>query len=246
MSRDYVFTSWTQPKPEFDKLKYVCWGVEQCPTTNREHYQGFIVFNRTHRIPSAKRILGGGDTAHLESRRGSREQAREYCRKGNGQFIEYGEYQKYTVTELLRMPIEYIMEYEPLMYVRYHRGIEKLHAHLKGDKWRDVKVYVLWGKTGTNKTRTVMEKDNVYKIDPPYSWWDGYGGEEILLIDDYKIGMIPRGMLLNLLDGYRLRLETKGGHLWALWKEVYITTNYDPEMWDDAVLRRVTSVSAMG
>ena len=60
MSRDWCWTAWELPKPDYDKCRYVCWGEERCPTTNKLHYQGFIIFNRTHRIPSAKRILGGG------------------------------------------------------------------------------------------------------------------------------------------------------------------------------------------
>ena len=147
-----------------------------------------------------------------------------------------------TKENLFKQPIPYIKEHYPEFYCRYHKGLEKLNID-KGPKWRDLKVTILWGPTGTGKTRQVMEKDNVYKIDPPYKWWDGYEGEEILLIDDYKRGAIDRGFLLNLLDGYRLRLETKGGHTWALWSQVYITTNYNPEIWaDEAISRRVTSV----
>lgn len=244
MSRDYCFTAWSEPKPDEDKCRYYIYGREKCPRTGKEHWQGFIVFNRTHRIPGGKRIINGGDDCHLEPRRGSRREARDYCRK-DGDFREYGELEAKTTKEILQMPINWIKENEPLMFCRYHRGIEKLHA-VQGEKWRDVKVYILWGSTGTGKTRKVMEMDSVYKIDPPYTWWDGYCGEEILLIDDFRVGAIHRGMLLNLLDGYRLRLETKGGHTWALWKEVYITTNYNPETWDEAILRRVTSVEAMG
>lgn len=244
MSRDYCFTAWTLPKYDNDHCKYICWGEEICPTTGKLHFQGFVVFNKTARMPKAKEWIGAGSETHLESRKGSREQARIYCTK-DYKFTEFGKFEALTISEILKKNIQWIKDNEPLMYCRYHKGIEKLQ-HKKGDKWRPVEVHVLWGKTGTHKTRTVMEMDSVYKIDPPYTWWDGYNGEEILLIDDYKTGHIQRGMLLNLLDGYRLRLETKGGHTWALWNKVYITTNFNPECWDDALLRRVTSVKAMG
>lgn len=244
MSRDYCFTAWTQPKFDEANCRYVCWGEEICPTSGKPHWQGFVIFNRTARIPKAKEWIGAGCETHVEIKNGTRDQARDYCMK-EGRFVEHGKYEALTVAEMLRKPKSWIIDNEPLMYVRYHRGIEKLQYN-KGMKWREVKVHILWGKTGCGKTRKVMEMDSVYKIDPPYSWWDGYEGEEILLIDDYKIGHIQRGMLLNLLDGYRLRLETKGGHTWALWKCVYITSNFNPETWDDAILRRVTSVEALG
>ena len=240
MSRDWCFTCFdTEKELEFDKdnVRYICYGVEQCPTTNKEHYQGYAIFKRTCRMPKAKSWIGGGPRTHCESRRGTRDQARDYCRKSNGRFFEYGQFEGLTTTDVFRLPISVIKEDHPAFYCRYHKGLEKLNVQ-KGEKWRDVKVTILWGKTGTGKTRQVMERDNVYKIDPPYKWWDGYEGEEILLIDDYKKGQIDRGQLLNLLDGYRLRLETKGSHTWALWKEVYITTNYDPEGWLDVALKR--------
>lgn len=244
MSRDYCFTAWREPEFDKDKCRYVCWGRERCPTTDREHYQGFIIFNRTCRIPGGKRILGGGDDAHFEPRRGTRQQARDYCRK-DGEFTEWGVFDGMTKEELFRAPISLIKNQYPEFYCRYHKGLEKLQT--KGDMWRDVKVNYIWGESGTGKTRRVMGLESVYKIDPPYKWWDGYEGEEILLIDDYKKGVIERGTLLNLLDGYRLRLETKGGHTWALWKEVYITSNFSPErlLLDKAFERRITNIVEM-
>ena len=242
MSRDYCFTAWREPEPDYDKLKYVCWGIEKCPTTDRIHYQGFIIFNRTHRIPGAKRIIGGGDECHLEPRRGTRQEAREYCTK-DGKFSERGVFDSLTKEDYFKQPIEWLKENRPEFYCRYHRGLEKLQP--KGPKWRNVEVTHISGETGTGKTRKVMEMDNVYKIDPPYKWWDGYEGEDILLIDDYKANAIDRGQLLNLLDGYRLRLETKGSHCWALWTKVYITSNYNMDSWDNAMKRRVSHVVTM-
>lgn len=252
MSRDWCWTCFDTEQEssikrlgrEKDNIKYICYGRERCPTTGREHYQGFAVFNRTCRIPKAKQWINGGDGVHCESRRGTRDQARDYCRKSNGEFWEWGTFESLTMVELLKKPIEFIKEENPMMYIRYHRGIEKLQE-TKGPKWRNVVVTVLWGKTGTGKTREALNSESVFKIDPPYSWFDGYMGEDRLVIDDYKVGMLPRGTLLNWLDGYRLRLETKGGHTWALWTSVYITTNYNPEMWEDAVRRRCDNVTAL-
>ena len=249
MSRDWCFTSFDTEKEltfEKDNVRYICYGRERCPTTDREHFQGFAIFRRTCRIPKAKQWIGGGNGTHLECRRGTRDQARDYCRKSDGEFFEWGEFDGMTKENLFKQPIPYIKENYPEFYCRYHKGLEKLNIN-KGDKWRDINVTVLWGPTGSGKTRQVMEMDDVYKIDPPYKWWDGYEGESILLIDDYKTGALDRGYLLNLLDGYRLRLETKGSHTWALWNKVYITTNYNPDKWmDDATRRRVTSVRATG
>ena len=160
MSRDYVFTAWE--KPEFEregKVRYICWGVERCPTTDREHYQGFVVFNRTYRIPSAKRVICAGDGCHLEPRRGTRQQAVSYCGKC-GDLVEWGKLETYNQRELIeKLSIEEIKVMDPLFYVRYHRGIEKYKIK-ESKEFRKLHVEWLWGAAGTGKTRRVMEMDD--------------------------------------------------------------------------------------
>lgn len=243
MSRDWCFTSFdTDKELNFDKdvIRYITYGRERCPTTDREHYQGFAIFKRTCRIPKAKCWLGGASGIHLEPRRGTRVEARDYCWKSDKLPFEWGQFDGVTKEDLFKKPIGFIKENYPEFFCRYHKGLEKLQS--KGDKWRDVKVTLIHGESGTGKTRKVMEMDDVYKLDPPYKWFDGYEGEDILLIDDYEVGAINRGLFLNLLDGYRLRLETKGGHTWALWTQVYVTSNYGIDDWDKASRRRCTEV----
>ena len=244
MSRDYCFTAWRIPIYDTDNIKYIVWGKEACPETKKIHYQGYVIFRRTARFPKAKEWIGAGQEVHLEVKKGTRDQARDYCLK-DGNVTEWGEYEALTNNELFKKDIGFLKENYPAFFCRYHKGLAQLQS--KGDKWRDVKVIVYWGKTGTNKTRRCMALDDIYKIDPPYTWWDGYMGESRLLIDDFQINAMPRGQLLNLLDGYRLRLETKGGHVWAAWTEVYITTNKDARFWtDEALLRRITDTISCG
>lgn len=246
MSRDYVFTSWEQPKYDDGKCRYICWGVERCPTTGREHWQGFVIFNRTHRVPGAKSILSAGDGCHLEQRRGTRQQAIDYCRKG-GDFFESGRLEMYSQKELLDFNIKEIKNLDPLFYVRYHRGIDKFKIN-ESPLWRTVEVTWYWGRAGCGKTKKAMEEEGVYKIDYPYTWWDGYEDQKIILIDDYDDGMLTRGFLLNLLDGYPLRLATKGSHTYAKWEKVIITSNGNPKnyyQWCPSLDRRVTSIVEM-
>jgi len=73
--------------------------------------------------------------------------------------------------------------------------------------------------------------ENIFKIDGDDTlWWDGYQGQKILLIDDFY-GTIKYGKLLNILDIYPLRLPTKGGHTYANWEKIYITSNDKPDKW---------------
>lgn len=241
MSKDYVFTAWELPEPNDATASYWIWGEEICPDTGRLHYQGFIILDRRSRFAAAKRAIGGGIDVHLESRQGTRAEARAYCIKDGVNIVEHGTFESLTQKELFKKNIGFLKEEYPAFFCRYYKGLYMLAD--KGPKWRDVQVTVLWGDTDTGKTRQVMEMDDVFKLDPPYTWWDGYEGETILLLDDYKDGAIARGALLNICDGYRLRLPLKGGHTWARWDKVYITSNFNPVLWAcHALTRRVTSV----
>lgn len=252
MSRDYCFTVYETEVPDLklsfdkEKIKYIIIGRETCKTTGRKHLQCYACFPRTYAFKGAQKILGCGKS-HIRKKyeNSSREQARDYCKK-EGDWEEWGVFEPLTTKDIFNLPLEKIKSEYKEFYCRYHRGLEKLQE--KGPKWRGkVRVTILTGKSGVGKTRRVMEMDSVYKFDPPYKWFDGYENEEILLIDDYEDKMINRGLLLNICDGYRQKLETKGSHVWAYWNEVYITTNSNPEdlLDDPAFKRRIDVIETM-
>jgi hypothetical protein len=250
MSRDWCFTAWEKPQFDEENVRYICWGLETCPTTDRKHYQGFAVFKRTCRVPKAKTWIGAGDKTHLEARRGTRVEARTYCLK-DGDVYEWGEFEGVTKEQMFKFPINKLKREHPEFYCRYWRGLEKLQN--KGPRWRQVSVTWLHGPAGCGKTRYAMEadEDDVFKLDRPYKWWDGYEGEGTLVLDDVdeKDFVENRGLFLNVLDGYGLRLETKGSHAYANWTHVYITSNWNPHVHllkQEAWNRRVTTVTRLG
>lgn len=241
-----MFTSWDDDEPiKHDKtaIRYITWGREKCPKTNRRHYQGFVIFNRTHRIPSAKRLLGTRDGTHFESIRGTRDEARQYCHK-DGDIYEWGKFDGFTKEQLFKEPIDFLKKEYPEFYCRYHRGLEKLAFGDKGKEWRDITVTVLWGDEGVGKSRKARDCESWYVCEEPYKWFDGYQGEKRLILDDYEWGGINFSRLKRLLDGYQMMLETKGGHTWAKWEEVYITTNEDAREWTSykGMKRRLTHI----
>lgn len=101
--------------------------------------------------------------------------------------------------------------------------------------FRTLETTVLWGPTGTGKTRKAMawgsDEQQVFKWNPCNpEWWDGYNGEEILVIDEFY-GQLKPSRMLQLLDGYVCRLPIKGGFHYAAWKTVIITSNKNPDEW---------------
>lgn len=92
----------------------------------------------------------------------------------------------------------------------------------------------IWGPTSTGKTRSVYEKhdpSDVFQIDVNEAkrvWWDGYQGQRVILIDEFR-GLISCTRLLKLLRPYQIMAETKGGTIYPVYDYVYITSNKRPE-----------------
>lgn len=67
--------------------RYMVYGREVAPTTGTPHLQGYIHFERTKRLSGVRAVFP--HRTHLEPRRGSPEQAANYCKK-DGDFEERG------------------------------------------------------------------------------------------------------------------------------------------------------------
>ena len=117
-------------------------------------------------------------------------------------------------------------------WVVYRRSFQA-YATLKATHrtW-ETRVHVYWGKTGTGKTRFVMNQimDSSFWSPYDYKWFCGYEGQKIVLLDDYR-GEYKLQMLLKLLDRYPMQVPTKGGHTEWLPTKVYITSNIHPNEW---------------
>lgn len=78
--RAAVFT-WNNPDttelPELDAARYVVWQLER-GESGTPHIQGYVEFTKPVKLGGMKKWL---PKAHFEERRGTREQARDYCMK---------------------------------------------------------------------------------------------------------------------------------------------------------------------
>jgi len=265
-SRNYCFT-FHNPTPDeisglktWDKPKYIIWGHELGTNKETPHLQGYVEFKTPTRIKTLKNF---NPKIHWETRKGTAKQASDYCRKEKGIIWESGQMtQQGQRTDLDNVAnavlkgksIKEIAITYPKEYIKYHNGIQKL-INLNQDEspqFRKLNVIVHWGKAGTGKTRRAHEeKPDLYKLDKGNNlWFDGYDGQDTLLIDDFENdGHIKFTHLLNILDGYKLRLEIKNGFTYAKWTTVYITSNYHPKDWFPvqprslkALMRRITSI----
>lgn len=253
-----------------NNIRYCCYQIEECPTSKKKHKQGYLELKKPQRIAWLKEHFS--KTAHFEPRKGTREEARDYCMKEStrvGEFVQHGEWKSGgqgrrsdidkaadIITANPRDGFNEIIETMPAAFVRYHRGLRELaNAIIYKDcrsKIRDITVTVITGAAGVGKTRYVFEKEPslyILTIDSHTIWFDGYNGEEALLIDDFY-GEIRYAHLLRILDRYPLKLQVKGSSLWANWTRVYLTSNISHELWYgvadvSALIRRINNIIEM-
>lgn len=265
-SRNWIFTSFNLDinTEEVDELvRYLAWQVEKCPETGKKHIQGYIELHKPRRLNAMKELLGD-EKIHLEKRRGTREQARDYCMKEETRIEGPYEYGTWAVQgkrndienayEAIKNGDKWIdiQEEYPVTYCKYNRGLEKMKFNYEKELtkgFRNVECNVIWGEAGAGKTRSVVENNEDLYITSDLKWWDGYDGENAILIDDFEKGKCAYTELLRIMDGYQLRLPIKGGFTWAKWTKVYITSNDNIESWFpervdfSALERRIASVT---
>lgn len=210
---------------------------------------------------------------HIEpkKRESTRDQARNYTKK-EGKWIEFGNWKaggqgarndlidaieflkKKTEENNLDVTLE-CMDRNPMEWAKYGRFMEKYQAAYEkklSRGFRKLEVVVNYGDAGVGKTREVVEECEA-KNDYPFIAnadedfvFDGYDGEKVLLIDDFK-GQIKYKKLLRILDGYQYRCNVKGSCRYARWNKVVITANDRPEDWykyglTDALNRRLKTI----
>jgi len=123
---------------------------------------------------------------------------------------------------------EYLGEAEPSYQAI--RVFEKAKLHLAPRGTNEPKEVIwLWGPTGSGKSRWAWETYPELYEKATFKWWDGYDGQETVLIDDFRGDYCKFHELLKLLDRYKYRGEIKGGTVEVTAKRFIVTCPFRPE-----------------
>lgn len=202
-------------------------------TEGTPHLQGRITFKRAYRLVALKKLIS---RAHWEPSKATADS--NYFRKEGSEIIideDNGKQGKRTDIEVIREGVRekrtWLEIADQCSSVQSLKAIETYQTKSLQARALDtnVRVYWFWGATGTGKTRWVWEHETEVYVPVSYKWWQGYTGQKVVLIDDFRGSWCLFSELLKLLDRYPIQVETKGGSVHLQVEKWYITSCYHPE-----------------
>lgn len=236
--RNVVFTFNNYSEDEYnyilalDIFKYLVVGKE-VGEQGTKHLQCYGTLKNRMVDNKLRRLLKG---CHIEPRRGTHQQASEYCKKGN-EFVEIGEPPKQgkrsdleEVIDKLKSGVSTttICQENTACYIKYFRGIEQAALKLQQPYEHDsVRGIWVWGPPGTGKSWSVRQQFPGAYLKAQNKWWDGYNGQEAVILDDLDTNVL--GHYLKIWsDRYACTGETKGGTVHLRHRYFIVTSNQHP------------------
>lgn len=256
-SRNWIFTLNNPEDGDLERIlnleqwRYIVIGRE-VGEQGTPHLQGYGVFRSNQRQNAVRSLL---PRAHVEIRRGTHQQAKDYAIK-DGDFEERGDEPRQGRRNDLQAvktalesgePLRYIAEHHFSNFVRYARGISAYKSMLSIPRDFKTEVRVYWGVPGTGKTRLSFEQASNPWFWGGDNWFDGYDEHEHAIMDDFRGSCMKPSMLLKIMDRYPMRVPVKGGFVNWRPRILWITSNVNPRDWYpnidsqtvQAILRRI-------
>lgn len=244
-ARGWCFTSFD----DFDLSKlprgatYLCAQQEICPRTGKYHWQGFVYYKNAVRFSTLKGVF---PKAHIEAMKGNVDQAISYCSKSQsavlGTFFELGDRPQqgrrtdiHEVIAEIRAGTEYrdiLLDYPEVCskYLRYIKEVQLFINRPIGYSRRN--CLLISGPPGCGKTGIVYDAfgyDQVYDWNWSSKWFDGYSGQQCILIDEFCHRSLDPNFFKKLCDGYPVTREVKGGTVSITSPFIVLLTNEPPD-----------------
>lgn len=211
------FDSWSTLR---EGMKYTFVGREIAPTTGTPHLQGYMVFCEGHTFDWVKKYLG--DRYRFVHCKGNASQNVKYCGKEED-CVECGVRPRPgRRTDILAVQrafdagvrIDEIIRTSTSYQAAKHAELLFKYQKQPPSKKRVIKWY--YGSTGTGKTRAAINEspDDYYITMKDLKWWDGYIGQKVVIIDDFRRDFCTFHELLRIVDRYPYRVNTKGSSIW--------------------------------
>lgn len=241
-------SSWTVPSELPSSIAYVKGQKERGEENGYEHWQLIAIFKRSVRMAAVKSAFGAGDGIHAELTLSP--SAESYVWKQETAIEN-------TRFELGRRPFKLndkkdwglikdmaksgnFEEIPSDVFIRFYRTLKEIRRDFmtKPDDLDDCCGIWFYGPPGVGKsTRARREYPGAYDKQCN-KWWDGYQGQDNVLIDDIDLNHKVLGHHLKIWsDKFSFIAETKGGAINIRPKKIIVTSNYsiDAIFQDDAL-----------
>lgn len=241
------------------RTKYMIFSEEVAPCTLTPHLQGYIQYKSPKCYSSVRKDFECSSTAWLSWAKASPAVNRMYILKTrpgdpkpNEKYHEFGEPPKggkehqQAERERYGTACEFAKagqfdEIDPDLYVRYYSTWKRMfddHVIARDLPTIDGELEHEWiyGPAGTGKSRNARERyPNAY-LKLCNKWWDGYKGEEVVIIEDYDKrhdGLAHHMKIWG--DRFPFLAEVKGSAMKIRPRKIIVTSNYAPsEIWTSA------------
>lgn len=214
-------------------------GQMECGSeTNYLHWQVVVAFERKVTCMRVKEVFGR--ETHVQLTRSAA--ANEYCFKDDTA-IEGTRFELGSAPMKRNCPADWdkvltstkqgrFDEVPADILIRCYSNLKRIHVDSLSPNPCEKEVYVFWGATGTGKSRRAWEEAtfDAFPKDPNSKFWDGYRGQENVVIDEFR-GAISISHILRWLDRYPTIVEVKGSSCVFNAKRVWITSNISPDAW---------------
>lgn len=240
---------------------YCIYGKEK-GAEGTKHLQGYVHLPKSRTAAAIKKIL---PRAHIEKCKGTPAENITYCSK-EGDVTVYGIEPKTQqqvnkdkaarFIELAKKGDFGTIETEmPSKYASMYRTMHQIATDNmeKPADLEDVCGVWIYGKTGTGKTHMARHNYGTYFSKPCNKWWDGFQGEDAVIIEDMDPNHSKLAYHLKLWsDKWSFTAEVKGGTRSLRPKRVVVTSQYSiQECFEsegqaavDAITRRMKIVNA--
>lgn len=232
------YMDWNPPTSLPSTISWLKGQQEIGESTNYHHWQLIVGYNRAVKIGTVKKTFGS--TAHAEPSRS--DAADQYVWKESTAVPN-------TKFELGTKPIRRnnALDWQRVWDSAVSGDINSIPVDVRVQHYRTLKqiqkdhlrpslcqktVTVYWGPTGVGKSHLAWEKAGIeaYPKDPRTKFWDGYQGQENVVMDEFR-GDIDISHMLRWLDKYPVIVEQKFGATSFKAKNFFITSNLDPRDW---------------
>lgn len=228
-----------------EKTVYAVYGREE-GDNKTPHMQCFFGLKEKTRHATLRKIF---PRAWLAPATGTAVTAANYCMK-EGSFWEYGNLSALAVIKgrNSRMKSDYneiwnkavkrkFNEIDRGVMIRHYTTIKRISQDYQ-EKAKDAPFltgYWFHGPPRTGKSATARQENPIYFDKMCNKWWDGYQGEEVVLIDDFdKNHKVLGHHMKRWMDRYSFGAEQKGTSVQIRPLRVIVTSNYTPEeIWED-------------